>query len=308
MQNTLFKKGLVVGIIVLFVGLSVASSNANVLNVNNSKDKELCLIPLTSGNTIYVDDDNTEGPWDGKLEHPYQYIQDGVDNAGEGDTIYVFNGTYYENVEININFISLIGEDKTTTIIDGGGTDDVIFLNEYAYGVAIHGFTIQNGNIGIYSYSNLNKIYNNVIYHNNDNGIFLWGRFNTISRNHISYNGDADFFLQGGITVSSFNNKILYNNFSNNGCGINIYAGLNNLIEKNNFINNVENAYFLHMLLRLPNQWSRNYWDDWEGVGPKIIHGYLDRESKVIFNFDWHPARKPYEITFTNDIEGCGIE
>ena len=33
----------------------------------------------------------TEGPWDGTQEHPFQYIQDGVYNASNGDTIYVFN-------------------------------------------------------------------------------------------------------------------------------------------------------------------------------------------------------------------------
>ena len=30
-------------------------------------------------NTIYVDDDNTSGLWDGSIEHPYCYIQDGID-------------------------------------------------------------------------------------------------------------------------------------------------------------------------------------------------------------------------------------
>ena len=35
----------------------------------------------TFDRTIYVDDDNTDGPWDGTQEHPYQFIQDGVDNA-----------------------------------------------------------------------------------------------------------------------------------------------------------------------------------------------------------------------------------
>ena len=50
------------------------------------------LIPLVSSDsptfnkTIYVDDDNTEGLWEGTLEHPYQYIQDGIDSASDGDT------------------------------------------------------------------------------------------------------------------------------------------------------------------------------------------------------------------------------
>ena len=37
-----------------------------------------------STKTIYVDDDNRDGPWDGTLEHPYKVIQDAIDNASNG--------------------------------------------------------------------------------------------------------------------------------------------------------------------------------------------------------------------------------
>jgi len=67
------------------------------------------------------------------LVHPYGSVQNlntslvyftiqSAINAPEtldSDTIFVGNGTCYENVKIN-NSISLIGEDKETTTIDGG--------------------------------------------------------------------------------------------------------------------------------------------------------------------------------------------
>ncbi|MFO8077218.1 MAG: hypothetical protein R6U21_01050 [Thermoplasmatota archaeon] len=31
--------------------------------------------------TIYVDDDNISGPWEGTIDHPYQCIQDAIDAA-----------------------------------------------------------------------------------------------------------------------------------------------------------------------------------------------------------------------------------
>jgi hypothetical protein len=69
--------------------------------------------------TIHVDDDNIEGPWDGSQLHPYQYVQDGIDNASDGDIVYVHEGYYHEiNLTCNTS-LSLIGEHRDNTIIDG---------------------------------------------------------------------------------------------------------------------------------------------------------------------------------------------
>ena len=61
--------------------------------------------------TIYVDDDNTTGPWDGTPEHPYQNITSGLEHAVDSDTIFVRNGTYYEHVEITKS-VRLLGENR----------------------------------------------------------------------------------------------------------------------------------------------------------------------------------------------------
>jgi|GEM_PF-2558847 len=68
---------------------------------------------------IYVDDDNTAGPWDGSWEHPYQYIQDAINNAVNGDTIYVLNGLYTQKLNVNKK-VSIIGQSQENTIIDTG--------------------------------------------------------------------------------------------------------------------------------------------------------------------------------------------
>ena len=71
-----------------------------------------------------------------------------------------------------------------------------------------------------------------------------------------------------------------------------------NQIYQNNFLNNIDwNAMSHFNFWRLTpsrNQWENNYWDDWIGIGPKWIPGFLG------FNFDRHPAKYPYSYMEAN--------
>ena len=70
------------------------------------------------GNIIYVPDN-------------YPTIQSAVDNASPGDTIYVRNGVYQENVVVN-KFLTLIGQSNTATKVVGGfkvTADNVVIEN-----------------------------------------------------------------------------------------------------------------------------------------------------------------------------------
>ena len=61
------------------------------------------------GNTLYV---GGTGPGN------YTKIQDAINNASIGITIYVYPGTYEESLTIKVNALSLIGHDRNTTKID----------------------------------------------------------------------------------------------------------------------------------------------------------------------------------------------
>jgi len=142
---------------------------------------------------VYIDDNNTEGPWNGTSDYPYQAIQDGIDAVSTGGTIYVHSGTYNENVLVN-KTVDLIGEDRDYTIIDGGSIGDVLYVS--SEGVNISGFTITNSgdsgsNAGIYMHSNQSIIYGNNI-SNNNYGIYLSGSsYNIIYNNFISNTNNA---------------------------------------------------------------------------------------------------------------------
>ena len=66
-------------------------------------------------------------------------IQNAIDGAGDGDTIYVHAGEYVENLIVRKS-LTLVGENRSTTVINGDGSADIIRV--CADGCTISGFTI----------------------------------------------------------------------------------------------------------------------------------------------------------------------
>ena len=87
-----------VGIILLFIGTAIIPSSGQKM--------EKLSLPTSRGNILYV---GGSGPGN------YSKIQDAIDNASDGDTVFVFNDSspYNENIIVNKQ-ISLIGEDLSS--------------------------------------------------------------------------------------------------------------------------------------------------------------------------------------------------
>jgi parallel beta-helix repeat protein len=202
-------------------------------------------ISTINSKIIYVDDDNINGPWNGTEENPYKTINDGIYNSTEEDTIYVFNGTYIENLTIEKS-LNLIGENNKITIIDGNYNYYVIRVIED--GVNIENFTIRNsggykGNSGIKIESNHNKIAQCKFYRTKS-GIYIHNSNNNQIKSCIFHtNGE-------GVFIESSNNCIIEESaLYHNGISINIQNSRNinitNCYEHTSgygyFINNSEN-------------------------------------------------------------------
>ncbi|MBE3121537.1 MAG: right-handed parallel beta-helix repeat-containing protein [Thermoplasmata archaeon] len=168
------RKGLAVGIILLFIGTCIISTVA--------QDTEKPL-PASRGNWLYVG---------GSGSGNYSTIQDAIDNSSNGDTVYVYNGTYYEHVEIDKS-ITLIGENNNqiieNIILDNlNGIDLHYSNNNFIFKNHISG---GDCGIGVDSSSN-NQITENTIEGIYNFGIDIYGMFsrnNIISKNHIEHNG-----------------------------------------------------------------------------------------------------------------------
>ena len=164
MRSNLWRKGLVLGIILLFIYMSFLPC-------------VLCNRTVLT-KTICVPED-------------YPTIEDAMNSANDGDTILVLSGIYYENVVIDKS-INLVGYDKESAIIDGGWNGDVVYIS--ANNVGINGFTIKNSgknmqNAGIRIHSSFNEISCNKVTDNNF-GIYVdsYSRYNKVFNNSLVNN------------------------------------------------------------------------------------------------------------------------
>jgi len=71
----------------------------------------------------------------------FTYIQSAINNASDGDIIYLYNNIYLENININKSII-IVGNEKESCIIDGTSTGDVITLK--ADNIIMDNLTISN--------------------------------------------------------------------------------------------------------------------------------------------------------------------
>ena len=71
----------------------------------------------------------------------YTKIQDAVDNASNGDTVFVFKGIYKEHINVT-KTLNLIGENRNNTIINGSNKGTIVNIS--ANWVNISNFNIRN--------------------------------------------------------------------------------------------------------------------------------------------------------------------
>jgi len=201
----------------------------------------------------------------------YERIQWAINNASVGTTIFVKAGTYYENVVVD-KTISLVGENRTTTVIDGNRTalKNTIFVT--SGNVLIANLTIRNAyysGVKLDFYSSYNTIADNNIT-NNDDGIVL----QSSSKNKILYNNIENNTWNGIFLVNMHAcNEVIGNTIKNNHNGINSYdidRVEANTFFHNNFINNKRQVIYYYSDYQ--DIWHSgypsggNYWSDYNGT------------------------------------------
>jgi len=252
MINKISRKSLVLGIAILFMGVCIISGS-----IGTKIDRRNNTIDLAYGKTLYVGGSGGDN---------YTTIQEAIDAATNGDIVFVYDNSspYPESININKQ-ISVIGENRDTTIINGeSGPDYIVHIS--SDNAEINGFTIsgetgeQNGIkvyklLGVKNSSISNNIIknnsigillqvgsvrititNNMILNNEYEGIELSeGDHNEITGNTIEDNGGSGIVLE---TLSE-KNEISGNTIEGNLAGIKLLGGSNqNTISGNKITNN----------------------------------------------------------------------
>jgi parallel beta-helix repeat protein len=204
----------------------------------------LTTVPLTAkAITLYVG---------GGSPGNYTTIQDAINASSAGDTIYVYGGIYLEHVLVN-KTLSLVGEDRNTTIIDGGGSGSVMRVT--ADWVNVSGFSMRGSGADV-SYAGINLA--------------------SVHNCSISNNEVFDNYI--GITLSSSSNNTITNNtLSNNTLAIYVQYSTNNTLIGNRMIGN--GIFIIGGPLE---QWNTHKIDPSNTVNVKPVYYWKDKTGGMV--------------------------
>ena len=300
-RNNFIKKSSIYAIILLLILINIANSGSG------SSEKFLLNKTKYFVNTSVSD----------IIIVPYDYptIQDAIDNASDGDLIRVYNGTYYENLEI-YKPVSIIGNGSQSTIIDGSEIGNPV--NITSDDVLISGFEITNsygpfyrGAIRIESSKNI--IINNNTFFNNDYDLNLIS-CNALYEDIIIENNE---FIEGrlancgiwGVT-ESINISILNNIIRDKEIGILSY-GSQQIIIMDNIIENCNKAIIFETTIKsdiINNEiivTNRNLEVGIElknSDNNKIIYNFINSTFSYMFSSGLHIQKSNNNIVKFNDF------
>jgi len=199
----------------------------------------------------------------------YKNIQDAIDNASIGSTIFIQNGTYYEVLIIDKS-INLVGAGSNKTIIDckkssNIGQINAILINannstikgikiiKSSGSASVVGINIKSSNnvilnntiIGVTDGININdETENNSIINNKITNTYYGIQLSDSDNNNISKNNISFSSLYGIYLHLSSNENILFGNkISWNDYGIRLKGSKSNKVINNTITNNSKGIY-----------------------------------------------------------------
>ncbi len=197
------------------------------------------------------------------IDADYTMIQDAIYNASDGDTVFVYDGSYREILVINKS-IDLIGESKENTIIKYPKTSELV-SNNLIYIIA-DGCSIEELKIiGAGTYSDVM-------------GINVNSSYNTISDNFV-----LDSYI--GINIDDYTkkNNVYANSLSDNLYGVSLHQSNNNNVSENIISSSV--LYGIYIYLSEDNNIFNNIlFDNYYGMTVKGSENNMIFQNRIFEN------------------------
>ncbi|MBT5068510.1 MAG: hypothetical protein HOM59_00500, partial [Candidatus Marinimicrobia bacterium] len=227
---------------------------------------------LFNGPTWHVSTDGNDFTGDGSAEFPFQHVQWSADKAISGDTIFISNGIYLENISIDGKNLHLIGESEDSVIISPQSTSQQTIYVTNVDSVVIKELSLVAGgegaglwaydcaksvldNVSLVGFSDYGAMFsnsgveteaelNNLTVRNNINGLNIFGTTCTIYDTKIDSNTRGIRFSSGSGGYLTLNKVRISNNSISNGdvgAGIFISQAENTTlvsIDSSEFVNN----------------------------------------------------------------------
>ena len=257
--------------------------------------------------SIYVDDNAPHDPGprdefisdpaeDGTEEHPFDMIQEGINTAHDGDSVFVSDGTYWETIDFkgkNIKVTGLgvrdtRGEIRSYPVIDGSNEGPVVsFTQGENPNAELSGFTITRGLYDVGS------------------AILCLDSHPTIT--HCLVVGNRTTDLDFGNTIYCINSNSTFENCTvvGNFCGINgagmVFADCNAVISNSIVWNNVPEQISVESG-NDPIVVYSNIQGTWPGIGN------VDKDSLFYHAGDWVDLRNTDIAVETNHPNATWID
>lgn len=223
--------------------------------------------------SLYVDGNNTAGPWNGTAQYPLQYLTDAVTVLAENGTIFINDGTYDNTSVVLTKNMNLVGENRYTTILDGGGsnTSDIITIAG-GHSIGLTDLTFQNAFNGFHALNSTNSTITRCLFSECSGSAIVLDA----ATNYLVTGCTIEGNNQGIYLVNSSNNEFYHNNF------------LTNTIHVSSYQNTSSNAWDDGVM--------GNYWDNYRLLHPgaTVIPAFGTWDTPYIVtvsgdNTDFHP-------------------
>ena len=145
---------------------------------------------VQAADTIIVDDDGTGD---------YTSIQTAINNAGVGDNIVVKDGTYTEQLTVNVPSISLVA---------ASGETPVIYLSSYSVGIDVTASDIIIEGFEIFGNASISGLYPSIRASSGSIGLLVT---NNDFKVFTGQRGSLAFQIMDTVTDITFNNNVISN-------------------------------------------------------------------------------------------------